>query len=357
MLSVRIRKALREFPLEVAFDVNPSETLVIVGPSGCGKTTTLNVVAGLIRPDEGRITLGERTLWERGPGVRTSVLAEKRNVGYVFQDFALFPHLSVGENVAYGLRARRAPRREIGPRVEEALRLLGISHLKRHRPGSLSGGERQRVALARAIVCDSEILLLDEPLGSLDAQTRNRVRGDLQNVLQSLGRIAIVVTHDFLDALTFGDRICVLDRGQMLQLGDRREILMRPRSRFVAELTGVNFYEGSAAPGAANGLTEVRVGGTSVYVDSGQAPAGETLLTFFPSDVVLTRERPSQPDSNVFRAEVRDVMHMGDKVRVYLNGTLAMTAEVTASALEELGLAEGDTVFAAVPASVVRTYH
>ncbi len=220
MLSVQIRKALREYRLEVAFDVNPSETLVIIGPSGCGKTTTLNAIAGLVRPDDGRITLDGRVLWDHS--TRTSTAVERRNVGYVFQDFALFPHLTVSENVAYGLRARRVSRTEIPGRVDTALEMLGIAHLRRHRPTSLSGGERQRVAVARAIACDSEILLLDEPLGSLDAQTRNRVRSDLQSLLEGLGRITIMVTHDYVDALTFGDKICVMDRGTMLQMGDRQ---------------------------------------------------------------------------------------------------------------------------------------
>jgi len=354
MLSVQISKSLREFKLDIAFEVSPSETLVIVGPSGCGKTTTLNAIAGLVEPDEGRIALGDRVFFDRAE--RHSVPTEQRRVGYVFQDFALFPHMTAAANVAYGLHARRSPRAQIKGRVEEALRLLGIGHLADRRPTALSGGERQRVALARAIACDAEVLLLDEPMGSLDAQTRNRVRGELQTVLRSLHRVAIMVTHDYVDALTFGDRICVLDRGKVLQFGGRQEILQRPRSRFVAELTGVNFFEGAVSAARNNGAAEVWVGDTCVFAEAGQPESGEALLTFFPSDVSLSAQHPTSNVRNVFRSKVRDIVHMGDKVRVSLNGSLPMNAEITATSLEALAIEKGDTVFAAVPSSAVRTY-
>jgi molybdate transport system ATP-binding protein len=355
MLSVEIRKTLREFQLDVSFDVEPARTLVIIGPSGCGKTTTLNVIAGLARPDDGRIALRDDLLWDRR--ARVDLPTERRRVGFVFQDFALFPHMSVAANVAYGLRARRAPKGRTARRVEEALSLLGILHLKDRRPGALSGGERQRVALARAIACDAEILLLDEPMGSLDAQTRNRVRGELQVLLQSLGRIAIMVTHDYIDALTFGDRICVMDRGRMLQMGDRQEIIHHPRSHFVAELTGVNFYQGTFSSAQQDGLAEIWVGDTCLYARSERRQMGDTLLTFFPSDVTVARARPNGAERNVFRSRIRDVVHLGDKARLSLNGSLAMRVEISASTLENMGLREGDEVYASVNASAVRTYH
>lgn len=354
MLSVQVRKQLREFKLDIAFEVSPAETLVIIGPSGCGKTTTLNAIAGLVAPDEGRIALNGTTYWDSNQNI--DICAEQRHVGYVFQDFALFPHMTAAENVAYGLRARRTPRREITERVQEALQLAGITHLAQSRPGSLSGGERQRVALARAIACNARILLLDEPMGSLDAQTRSSVRGELQRLLRSLGRVAIMVTHDYVDALTFGDKICVMDRGKVLQMGEREEMLQRPRSRFVAELTGVNFFAGEIRSGPTNGLAEVWVGETRISAAADHQVAGDTLLTFFPSDVTLTAEAPADQDRNVFRTQVRDIVHMGDKVRVSLDGSLAMSAEIPATTLERLELSAGQTVFASVPPTAVRTY-
>ena len=354
MLSLDVRKALREFELAVAFQARPAETLVIIGPSGCGKTTTLNIIAGLVRPEEGRVALGERVLLDRAAGVE--VPAEQRNVGYVFQEFALFPHMTVAENVAYGLRARRRPKAMIPGKVAESLALAGIEHLQHRRPMALSGGERQRVALARAIACDAEILLLDEPLGSLDAQTRNRVRGDLQRLLRTLGRIAIMVTHDYIDALTFGDWICVMERGRLLQTGDRYDLLRHPKSRFVAELTGVNFFQGTIGAARRDGLTEIWVGDARLYTAADHQEMGDTLLTFFPSDVSISRQAPASSARNIFQSRVRELVHLGDKVRVSLNGALAMCAEISAAALDELRIVEGDTVYASVKATAVKLY-
>jgi len=354
MLSVQVRKKLRDFELDIGFQARPAETLVIIGPSGCGKTTTLNLVAGLLEPDAGRIVVGDRVLWDREAGV--DVAAEKRKVGYVFQDFALFPHMTVAENLAYGLRSRGRPQGEIARRVEEALRLVGLAHLQDRRPGGLSGGERQRVALGRAVACDAELLLLDEPLGSLDAQTRNHVRGELRRLLRVVRRIAIMVTHDYVDALTFGDRICVMDRGRLLQTGERQDLLRHPRSRFVAELTGVNFFEGTISSARQQGLTEIWVGETCLYAACDHEEMGDTLVTFFPSDVTLSREPLPSSARNVFRCQVQEIIHMGDKVRVALNGVVPMCAEVTAGSLEGLGVGEGDTVYASVKATAVKIY-
>ena len=354
MLSVQVEKSLREFDLEIGFEVRPAETLVVIGPSGCGKTTTLNLIAGLLRPDRGRIALGDNVLFDHAGN--TDVSTERRHVGYVFQDFALFPHLTVHDNVAYGLRARRVASTEVRKRVRETLDLLGIAHLERHPPSALSGGERQRVALARAIACDAQILLLDEPLGSLDAQTRNRVRGELKDLLRLVSRIAIMVTHDYIDALTFGDQICVMDKGKLLQVGDRHQLLHHPKSRFVAELTGVNFYEGTISADRPEGMAEIWVGDSCLYAASDGPAMGDTLLAFFPSDVMISRERGAVSARNVLRSRIRQIIHMGDKVRLSLNGSVPMCAEITAGALAQLDLKEGDEVFASVKATAIRTY-
>ena len=354
MLSVDVKKKLREFSLEIGFEVKPAETLVIIGPSACGKTTTLNLIAGLMDPDEGRVALGDRVLFDRRSGA--SVPTEQRRIGYVFQDFALFPHMTVKENVAYGLQARRRPKAEIPKKVDEVLGLLGITHLRERRPEALSGGERQRVALARAIACDAEILLLDEPLGSLDAQTRNRVRGELQRMLRVIGRIAIMVTHDYIDALTFGDRICVMDRGRVLQMGPRDELLHHPKSRFVADLTGVNFFEGTISSGSKDGLVEVWVGESCVHVASERRDMGGVLVAFFPSDVTISTERPSGSARNVFQSQIKEIIHLGDKVRLSLNGAMPMCAEISADTREEMSIGEGDTVYASLKATAIRTY-
>lgn len=354
MLSVQVRKALSEFDLEIGFEVKPAETLVIIGPSGCGKTTTLNIIAGLVEPDGGRITVAGWPLWDSKQ--RVDIPTEQRRVGYVFQDFALFPHMTVADNVAYGLRARKAPKTAIPGKVDETLALLGIQHLKGRKPPQLSGGERQRVALARAIACEAEILLLDEPLGSLDAQTRNQVRGELQRLLRLVHRIVIMVTHDYIDALTFGDHICVLDRGKVLQIGSRLELLEHPKSRFVAELTGVNFFEGRITGTSAEGLSEIQVSGTRLYTVANGGQTGDTLIAFFPSDVVISLEAPASSAVNVVRSSVKEIVHLGDRVRLSLNGALALCAEITAGSLERMGLKEGDEVYASLKATAIKTY-
>ena len=165
-----------------------------------------------------------------------------------------------------------------------------------------------------------------------------------------------MVTHDYIDALTFGDQICVMDKGELLQVGDRHQLLHHPKSRFVAELTGVNFYEGTISPGRPDGMTEISVGNFSLYAASNGPAMGDTLLAFFPSDVMIARERAAVSARNVFRSHIQQIVHMGDKVRLSLNGSVPMCAEVTAAALDQLDLKEGDDVFASVKATAIRTY-
>jgi molybdate transport system ATP-binding protein len=352
MLTLEARKALQEFTLSTAFEVAAGETLVVIGPSGCGKTTTLNIISGLLRPDEGRVVLEGRTLFDSAAEIDVAV--EKRNIGYVFQDFALFPHLSLTDNVAYGLCCRKMPKREIGERVQWALQMVGLAGMAQRKPPQLSGGERQRVALARAIALDSPLLLLDEPLGALDAQTRQNVRGELRSVLRKVKRMTIMVTHDHVDALTFGDKICVLDRGKIVQLGDKHELLARPRCRFVAELIGANFFEGTISSARHHGLAAIQVGNSTLHVATDEM--GDTLLSFYPSDITLSLTPPSGSAANVFESRVSEIVHFGDRVRVSLNSALPMVAEITAESLKTLNLHEGSRIFASVKATAIKTY-
>ncbi|MBJ7330790.1 MAG: ABC transporter ATP-binding protein [Solirubrobacteraceae bacterium] len=218
-LSVEMAVTLRDFELSVSLDVG-SETIALVGPSGAGKTTVLRAVAGLFRPDRARIRLDEDE-W-------TSLPPEARSVGYVFQDYALFPHLSVRKNVAFGGSAR----------VDELLERFGIAGLADAKPGAISGGERQRVALARALARDPSVLLLDEPLSALDTDTRLRVRSELHDLLGELALPTVMVTHDFRDALALADRIGVLVRGTLRQVGTPAELMAAPADAFVVTFTG-----------------------------------------------------------------------------------------------------------------------
>jgi ABC-type sulfate/molybdate transport systems ATPase subunit len=233
-LELDIRVALRAYTLRVGLTVAPGETVALVGPSGAGKSTVLRAVAGLIEPDGGRVALGEATWFDAG--ARVALAPERRAVGLVFQDYALFPHLTVEQNVAFGGHARAG----------ELMERLRIAPLARERPGTLSGGERQRVALARALARDPGVLLLDEPLSALDAHTRAVVRGELAELLAELALPTIVVTHDHRDAMALADRVGVIVDGEVRQLGTPAELLRAPADPFVAAFTGANVVDGVA---------------------------------------------------------------------------------------------------------------
>lgn len=215
---------------DTSFTVADGEFLVLVGPSGCGKTTTLRMLAGLEAVTSGEIAFGERDV--------TNIRAKERNVAMVFQDYAIFPHLTVFENIAYGLRSRHAPRQEIAPRVTEAARTFRIDHLLRRKPRQLSGGERQRVALSRAMVRDAAVYLYDEPLSNLDAQLRYQAREDVLALHRAKQRPSVYVTHDQSEAMALGDRIAVMRNGTIQQIGSGADLYERPVNRFVAYFIG-----------------------------------------------------------------------------------------------------------------------
>ena len=234
MLSVTLGKQLPGFTLDVGWET-PDMVTGLFGPSGSGKTLTLDCLAGLVRPDAGRIVLGDRVLFDSAAGI--DVPSRARRLGYVFQGYALFPHLSVADNLAYGLRelARDERRR----RVAEVVARLGLAGLEHRHPGQLSGGERQRVALGRALATEPELLLLDEPLSALDLPLRRALRDDLARVLREWGTAAVVVTHDFTEAYRLSDRIVVYDGGRVVQSAPRGELLWQPASDSVARIMGI----------------------------------------------------------------------------------------------------------------------
>ena len=235
MSSVRLESVSKHFGDVVAVDaidleVEDRELLVLVGPSGCGKTTTLRMIAGLEQPTSGTISIGDRDV--------THVDAMDRNIAMVFQNYALYPHMNVFRNMAFGLQMRKVARQEVQTRVGEAAKSLGIDGLLERRPAQLSGGERQRVALGRAIVRDPEVFLLDEPLSNLDAKLRVSMRSELVSLRKGLGATMVYVTHDQVEAMTMGDRIVVMRDGRIHQVGSPRDVYLRPADRFVAEFIG-----------------------------------------------------------------------------------------------------------------------
>ena len=264
--------ALRELTLEV----QDREFFVLVGPSGCGKTTALRIVAGLEEPSEGGIYIGNRRVNE--------VPAKDRDLAMVFQSYALYPHMSVYDNLAFGLRMRGYGREELDRRVREAAATLGLQELLRRRPGELSGGQRQRVALGRAIVRQPQVFLMDEPLSNLDAKMRVQTRAQLIRLHQQLGTTFLYVTHDQVEAMTMGQRLAVLDGGALQQVGTPQEVYERPANRFVAEFIGtpaMNFFEGE--PSAIGGRLGLQLADAFVSLSPAQVAAvqqagGERVL-------------------------------------------------------------------------------
>jgi molybdate transport system ATP-binding protein len=346
------------FALEVALSVAPGETLVLVGPSGSGKTTCLRAVAGLARPDRGQIRIAGQTALDTER--RVDLPPWRRRVGVVFQDYALFPHLTVEQNVLYGLRGVPDARR----RCEEWLAALGIAELARRRPRQLSGGQQQRVALARAAATEADLLLLDEPFGSLDAATRRTVRAELRRFLARAAerpggaRGVVLVSHDYLDALTLGDRIAVLEAGRLTQVGPRDEVLRRPRTPFLAALTGHNVLEGQLLPATANAdLREAQVGPLLFHLaGAGDMPTGPVFVAFGPQEVTLLRGAPPMSARNQFPAVVREIAPLPDRLRVYLDAGVPMAADIVREAAAELGVREGAAVTAAVKSTAIEVY-
>jgi molybdate transport system ATP-binding protein len=329
---------LRSFALELALDV--SRTVALVGPSGAGKTSVLRVIAGLVEPSRGRVLLeGERWLdTER----RVALPPERRPVGLVFQDYALFPHLSVRGNVAFGSRGRP---------VDELLERFRIRHLATTQPGELSGGERQRVALARALARDPAVLLLDEPLAALDSHTKAEVRHELAELLRELTLPTLLVTHDYEDAAALADEVGVLVEGRLRQLGPPSELVARPRDAFVASFTGANLLRGQARRGE-GALTAIRLeSGEDLY--SADEAEGDVGVVVYPWEVSVARTHASDSDSalNVVRGQVGSLVEVANRVRVRVG---PVTAEVTAASAERLELADGGVAYATFKATGTR---
>ncbi len=353
MLALDVRHRLGDFRLEAALDVPPASVLVLVGENGSGKSTLLRIVAGLIEPDDGRVTIGTRRVSDRATGL--FVPARDRGVGYVAQDYALFPHLSVRDNVGFGLGPAHGSRAARRARLDEALTRFDLRDLAGRRPSQLSGGQQQRVALARALVLEPLVLLLDEPLAALDLQTRRAVRGELRRLLAGLPCATLFVTHQPTEALVFGERIAVLEEGRVTQCGPRLEFLLHPRSTYAAEFLGVNLLEGDIVGPADGGLARVQVEGGTITVPHPGRP-GRVRLLLHPREITLSREAPGGSARNVLRGAVEELIPEppdGERVRVLLSTRPPLTAEITRESSELLGLSPGAAVHASFKATGV----
>jgi molybdate transport system ATP-binding protein len=346
-LDVAMHVRVGAFDLECTFSAGTDDVVAVLGPNGAGKTTLLRALAGLLAIDEGSIVLDGVVL--DAPASGTFVLPEERPVGYVFQEYLLFPHLSARENVAFGLRSRGIPKREARAAADEWLGRVGLADRGRSKPKQLSGGQAQRVALARALALNPRLLLLDEPLAALDAGARAEVRRELRRHLASFDGVRLLVTHDPVDALALANRLLVFEDGRLVQDGTIEEVTARPRSRYVADLVGVNLFRGVASG------TRVDVAGGEhlVVADAGQ---GAVFAMVHPNAVALYRNLPAGSPRNVWAGRVESIDLLGDRVRVRVGGPLPLVAEVTPGAVRDLELDEGVDVWAAVKATEVVVY-
>jgi putative spermidine/putrescine transport system ATP-binding protein len=292
---------------DVSLVVEQGEFVVLLGPSGCGKTTTLRMVAGFVEPTSGRVRLGERDITVLPPW--------RRNAGLVFQSYALFPHLTVSQNVAFGLEMRKVPAAEMPAKIAEALRLVRLDHLGERLPRQLSGGQQQRVALARALVFRPDILLLDEPLSNLDAKLRQDVRVEIRELQRKLGLTTVMVTHDQEEALTMADRLVVMNEGRIRQAGSQQDLYERPADRFVADFVGRStFLEGKVeGPGRF-----VSAGGLVIACEA--MGVGPAALALRPERLVLLdggKSSEAEPE-NAFDGEVEFVSYLGAQVDIHV---------------------------------------
>src|SRR6516225_5325154 len=347
MLEADIQLRLSRLNLDAAFSVAAGEVVALLGPNGSGKSTTLRALVGLLPLAGGRIVLDGTVLDD--PAQHVKIPPEQRPIGLMFQDYLLFPHLSTLENVAFGLRAKGTDKKTAREKASQTMARLGLEGLAEAKPGSMSGGQQQRVAMARALVTDPKLLLLDEPLAALDVSTKTDVRRLLREVLSQSDAANVLVTHDLLDAVALGDRMVVIENGQIVQTGTPAEVTARPRSRYVADLTGVNLLRGTA-----HGTTIELDGGGQL---TGAEPAtGPLLAVVAPAAVSVSRQRPEGNEVNTWPGQIGAVDLMGDRVRVRMEGKPAITAEVLPAAVTELKLDDGGELWAFVPPAAITIY-
>jgi len=339
-LSIR----LGEFSVwDVSLEIRPGDYFIILGPTGAGKTVLLETIAGIHTPESGRIILGGKEITSTEPSLR--------NIGMVYQDYMLFPHLTVEENIAFGLRQRKISSDKQHALVEEMSSLLEISHLIKRYPGTLSGGEQQRVALARALVLKPEILLLDEPMSALDGHTRERMRMELSRIQKLIGTTIVQITHHFDDVFALANRIAIMREGRIVQVGETFEVFLHPSDTFVAEFLGIgNIIRGTSSK--SGNITQITtIDGTAFFAASGII--GDVVVTLHAEDVILSKAPFASSARNCLSGMVTEVIPSGSTVRVILDVGFLLTALLTCESCRELHLESGSRVYATFKASAV----
>jgi len=331
---------------DINLDIKRGEYFIILGPTGAGKTVLLEAIAGLYPVVEGEVWINGREVTKLNP--------EKKGIGIVYQDQALFPHLSVEGNIAFGLRLRKYPKQEIKAKIAAMAETVGIPHLLKRSPVTLSGGERQKVALARALVTEPKVLLLDEPLGALDPETRERMQRELREVHRRLKVTTIHVTHDFEEAVALGHRVAVLNDGSIAQVGTPEEFLRQPSSEFVARFAlSRNIFSGRAEDGE-NGCALIDIAGVRLRAIT--ESRGEVRLSLRPEDILISQEPLQSTARNCFQGMVTDIADRGSVVYVTVTLPPDFVCLITRQALDELELRKGVRAWITFKASAIHVF-
>lgn len=339
----KLSKDLGEFCLDdVTLEIENGAYFMILGPTGAGKTILLESIAGIYYPDKGRISMHGKDITNTPP--------RSRNISMVYQDYMLFPHLTVQGNIAFGLKLKKVPKEKIKEEIERITLMLNIHHLLHRFPGTLSGGEKQRVSMARAMVTEPKALLLDEPLSALDTQTRNNLRQELKRI-HSIAKITIIhVTHSFEEVFSLGDRVAIMNEGKVVQVGRPDEVFKRPSSEFVAGFLGVeNLFKGKSY--IDDGISNISING--INFQSTTCKSGDCVVSVRPEDILVSKNNIESSARNSFSGEIIEIVDKGAIIEIVVDIGLPFSAIITRRALEDLEVRRGMSVYLTFKASDV----